>query len=112
MFLSNDEVVKRLAKKLDLPEEQVFIIVNDLWAGVKHYFYHPHTARTGIMINRFAKFKLRYKKIIQYVNYLNTHTVTIYKFPKEYWMQVLTNIEQHYGNRKRRTKSQNEEHHS
>lgn len=111
MFLSNDEVVKRLAKKLDLPEEQVFIVINDLWAGIKHYFYHPHTARTGVMINKFVKFKLRYNKIIEYINYLKTHTHASNKYPEEYWSKVLNNIEKNYGNRKRRSKGQNEEHH-
>jgi len=97
------DLVKEVAKKLNLPEEQVHIVVSDLWAGVKHYFYHPHKIKYGIMFNKFFKFKLRRTKIQNYINFISTRDSPKYVYSRQYWQEVLDNLK-NYGNFKRKAK--------
>lgn len=103
MSLSNDSVVKRVAEKLNLPEDQVYIVIMDFWAGIKYYFTHPHKAKRGVMINRLLKFKLRIKRVIAYIEFLKKRSDAQSTYTVQYWSNILENL--NYGNstRKKRT---------
>jgi hypothetical protein len=95
------DLVKQTAEKLGLPEEQVHIVISDLWAGVKHYFYYPHKVKYGIMFNKFFKFKLRRRKIQDYIDFIKDRQSPRSKFNCQYWQDVLDNLNK-YGNSKRK----------
>ena len=95
------DIVDEVAKRTGLPKEQVEAIINDLWTGVKYYFYKPHEAKYGVMINGLVKMKLRRGKIVKMLEYLEPKQGERYDYLKKYWTEVLTNLNK-YGNPKRK----------
>lgn len=103
MSLSSEAVVKRVAEKLNMPEEQVHIIIMDFWAGIKYYFTHPHEAKRGIMINRLLKFKLRINRVKAYIEFLKRRTDAKSTYTVQYWSNILENLNHGNSTREKRT---------
>lgn len=88
----NKELIKRVAEKLNLPEEQVKLVVDNFWAGVKHYINNIHEAKGGILINEYFKFKLRIKNIYRMVYKTPEDSEKKTRYPVQYWKDIINNL--------------------
>lgn len=99
------EIVNEVSKRTGLPPEQIEVIIADLWGGVKYYFYKPHEAKYGILLNEFIKIKLRRQKIRDYITYQQKLNTERGDYLATYWSDVLNNLKK-YGNLKLKKESE------
>ena len=98
--------IKETAEELGLPEEQVYIVVQDLWNGVKYYLYNPHLIKWGILLPYFRidlkifTIKKYIADVIEKKNIGQPKT----KAGLEYWDSLLENLPNGNSSRKKRTK--------
>ena len=96
------ELEKEVAKRLDIDEEQVHIVITDLFKSVRTYLQNPHTVKNGVKINRFAKFNLKYNTIQRYIDMREANLVSDKnaKGTLQYFKELI-NKKDEYGNSKK-----------
>ncbi len=83
--LEQVQLIKQTAEKLNLPEEQVKLVVNNFWKAVKYYITNIELAKHGILINEFFKIRVRFKHVAKQA------FRTDYKlknYPQEFWKNL------------------------
>lgn len=82
----NEEIIKKLAEKYNLPEEQIKLVVGSFWDGLRHYLTHPLEAKDGIIVHNFLSFYIGQRKIKNYIDRLKLKTFK--RTPKSETSQV------------------------
>lgn len=59
----NEEKLRELSKKYNLPEEQIKLIIRSFNDGLRHYLSHPLEAKGGIMIHNLVTFYTNEKRV-------------------------------------------------
>lgn len=72
--MNHDEIIKKLAEKHGLPEEQIKLVVGSFWDGLRHYLTHPLEAKDGIIVHNFLSFYIDIRKIKNYIERLKLKT--------------------------------------
>lgn len=79
-------LIEKTAKKLDIPEEQVEMVVSDLWSIIHHYLTHPEKVKFGILLP-FFRIDLHIYHI------LNEIEKRFHKMDKiDYWTNILKSL--------------------
>lgn len=89
---TQNELIKKVADRLDLPEDQVKLVVDNFWSGIKSYINNPHETKEGILINEYFKFKLRIRSVYRMVYKTPDKAQERTGYPIQYWKDILDNI--------------------
>lgn len=95
-------MIDKVAKKHNIPKEQVEVIVSDLFKSVREHFKTPMTVKHGVFLNGFVKFKLKYYKIRRYViDRMSGKASEVHQQASlDYWIELLNQYDK-YGNHQR-----------
>ena len=64
----NEEIIETLARKHDMPEEQIKLIIRSFYDGLRHHLSNPLESKSGVMIHGLMTFYInegRMKKEIE-----------------------------------------------
>lgn len=98
--MGQEEIIKKVAYRTNLPEAQVKLIISHFWQSVKYYISNAQYAKYGILINDYIKIKLRMRMVYKMVyKYEEVSANRKYKsYDENYWKDILKNLEK-YGDK-------------
>ena len=64
------EIIDKLSEKHKLPPEQIKIVINSVYDGLRYYLTNPLETKDGILIHEFLSFYIDEKKITKYIKKL------------------------------------------
>lgn len=70
----HDEIFEELSRKHGLPKDQIKLVINSLYDGLRYYLTHPLEAKDNITIHNFLAFYIDTKKIEKYIKRLKLKT--------------------------------------
>lgn len=68
--MTHNDILKKLAEKYNLPEEQIKLVVTSFYNGFRHYLTNPLESKDGILIHNFLSFYIDKKKIKNFIERL------------------------------------------
>lgn len=98
----NPDIIEKLAKKYNLPEEQIKIVIQSFYDGLRYYLSNPLEAKGGIIIHNFITFYINFKRLLtsihnttyeskyvgternkEYLEFLNKLKTNTYKYARQ-----------------------------
>ena len=96
------EIESEVAKRLNIDEEQVHVVISDMFKEVRSYLQKPDLVKHGILLHKFIRIELNYNSIERYIEYreANPNAKTRQYESIEYYKNIL-NKKDYYGNSKK-----------
>jgi hypothetical protein len=98
----NDEIIQKLARKHDLPEAQIKLVIQSFYDGLRYYLSNPLESKGGIIIHNFITFYINFKRLLttihnatyeskyigternqEYLTFLNQLKINTYKYARQ-----------------------------
>jgi hypothetical protein len=82
------EIEQEVARRLNKDEEHIHIVVSDLFKEVRNYFQQPDKIKHGILIHKFVRFEVNFKRMQHFIDFKEAnpdltvkqqHTLEFYK---------------------------------
>lgn len=92
--MGQEEIIKRVAYRTNLPEAQVKLIISHFWQGIKYFISNAQYAKYGILINDYIKIKLRMRMVYRMVHKYEEVSANrkYHSYDENYWKDILANL--------------------
>ena len=91
----NEHIIVKLAKKYNLPEEQINLVIQSFFNGLRHYLVTPLESKGGIILHDLMTFYINRKRLLTTIDSLNRRKDTIkpdvYNEQLEFFTNLLNN---------------------